>query len=85
MKKLLFAISISLFSLLGLSAYAADNAATTQGLNSNHMRNMDSLNQTMPPATDNLNKPADEKKPVHQKTHKKGSKKKHPKKHTKKK
>jgi hypothetical protein len=85
MKKLLFAISITLFSLLGLQAYAADNAATTHGLNSNHMRSMDSLNQTMP-ATDNLNKPADEKKPVHKKTHKKSSKKgKHTKKHTKKK
>lgn len=38
MKKLLFAISITLFSLLGLHAYAADNAATTHELKSNQMR-----------------------------------------------
>ncbi|BAP57700.1 hypothetical protein THII_3403 [Thioploca ingrica] len=61
MKKLLFAISVTMVSLLGLHAYAADNAATTHGLNSNHMRNMDSRNETMP-ATDSSTKPAIEEK-----------------------
>jgi outer membrane biosynthesis protein TonB len=59
MKKLLFAISIPLFSFLGLHAYAADNAATTHELKSNQMRNMDSRNETMP-ATDDSTKPATE-------------------------
>jgi len=82
MKKLLFAISITMFSLLGLHAYAADNAAMTHGLKSNHMRNMDSRSETMP-ATDPAKPATEEKKTTHKKTtthHKKSSKKmkKHP-------
>ena len=49
MKKLLFAVSIIMFSLLGLHTYAAD-AATTHGLKSNHMRNMDPRQEETMPA-----------------------------------
>ena len=83
MKKLLFAISITLFSLLGLHAYAADSA-TTHGLKSNHMRHMDSRNEETMPATDDSTKPAiKEKKANHKKApHKKIEKSSKHKKHT---
>ena len=71
MKKLVFAISVTLFSLLGLHAYAADTAMT-HGLKSNHTRNWDARNEeAMPneesqPATDT--KPDKAKKIDHKKT-----------------
>ncbi|NJO14416.1 MAG: hypothetical protein HC877_01315 [Thioploca sp.] len=76
MKKLLFAVSIIMFSLLGLHTYAAD-AATTHGLKSNHMRNMDPRHEETMPATDDSTKPVTkEKKVAHKKTisHKKTGK-----------
>lgn len=84
MKKLLFAISVAMFSLLGLHTYAAD-AATTHGLNSNQMRNIDSRNETTPADKDHAKSATKEKKANHKKAaphNKKTDKSSKPKKHT---